>query len=176
MACIFVKILSTSVCTVIKSLKQHLCSLIVWKHKSPFLLVEKCTCFKGNPPAGGQCLQEPTEESLGGFAICCPSCLFEHIHLLLASPRAAAGTSHTIMGMSPPSFSFPVVSLLVIWHSWGFFQHPPLKHKLYAKLSMHLSVRLLSSVAIQLFSDFWPLLWSTTSLLGGSLFLSDFLH
>lgn len=126
MACTFVKILSTSLCTVIRSWKQHPCSLLVWKHKGPFLLVKKCTCIKGKPPNGGQFLQEPTEGSLGGFAICCPSCPFEHLHLLLASPCAAAGISqhHRDIFWHHLLFPFPVVSLLVIWHSCVFPASP----------------------------------------------------
>lgn len=113
---------------VIGSWKQQPCSLLVWKHKSPFLLVKKCTCIKGKPPTGGQFLQEPTERRLGGFAICCPSCPFEHLHLLLASPCAAAGISHSIMVTYSDTILFSIPSCLSACDlaQLCFFQHPPL--------------------------------------------------
>lgn len=156
----FVKILSTSVCTVVRSWKQHPCSLLVWKHESPFLLVKKCTCIKGKPPNGGQYLQKPTEGSLGGFAICCPSCPFEHLHLLLASPCAAAGISHSITGTYSDTilFSLPSCVSACDLAQWCFFQHPPLKHRPQMPRFLCISVRFPFSVAVQLFLNFWPLL------------------
>lgn len=135
MLCTFVKILSMCLCTVIRSLTQHPCALLVWKHKSPFLLVKMCTCIKGKPPTGGHCLQELAEGSLGGFAICCPSCPFEHIHLLLASPCAAAGISHGITGMYSATIPFSLPSCL---SACGLARLHFLKHTLHAKVSLHL--------------------------------------
>lgn len=122
----FVKILSTCVCTTIRSLTQHPCALLVWKHKSPFLLVKMCTWIKGKTPAGGHCLQELAEGSLGGFAICCPSCPFEHIHLLLLPLvlQLASLTASRGYTLPPSSFPSPVVSLLVVWHSCVFSSIP----------------------------------------------------
>lgn len=139
-ACTFVRILSTSVSAVTRPWKQHPCFLLVWNHKSPFLIVKKCTCIKGKPPTGRQCLQEPREGSLGGFAICCPSCPFEHLHLLLASPCAAAGISHSVTGTYSDTILFSLPSCLSACDlaQLCFFQHPPLKHRLHAKVSMHL--------------------------------------
>lgn len=132
----------------------------MWKHKSPFLLVKKCTCIKGKPPDGGQCLQEPTEGSLGGFAICCPSCPFEHLHLLLASPCAVAGISHSIMGTYSDTILFSLPSCVPACDlaQLCFFQQTPLKHRLQMPRFPCISVRFHSSVAVQLFLTFWPLL------------------
>lgn len=138
--CTFVKILSTCVCIAIRSLTQHPCALVEWKHKCPFLLVKMCTCIKGKPPIGGHCLQELAERSLGGFAICCPLCPFEHIHLLLASPCSAAGISHSIMGIYSATILFSLPSCLsACGLAWlHFLQHPPRKHRIHAKVSLHL--------------------------------------
>lgn len=61
---------------------------------------------------------------------------------------------------APSSFPFPVVSLLVIWHSC-VFSSIPLWSIDFMPRFLCLSVRFLSSVAVQLFLNFWPLLWST---------------
>jgi len=138
--CTFVRILSTCVCAVVRSLTQHPCALLVWKHKGPFLLAKMCTGIKGKPPTGGHCLQELAEGGLGGFAICCPSCPFEHIHLLLASPCAAAGISDSMAGIHSATilFSFPSC-LSACGLAWLHFLQPrPLKHRLHAKVSLHL--------------------------------------
>lgn len=140
MLCTLLKILSTCVCTVIRSLTQHPYALLAWKLENPFLLGKMCTCIKGQPPTGGHCLQELAEGSLGGFAVCCPSRLFEHIHLLLASPCAAAGISHGITGIYSATILFSLPSCLSACGlaQLRFRQHPPLKHRLHAKVSLHL--------------------------------------
>lgn len=137
--CTFVKSYPR-VCALSSSLTQHPCALLVWKHKSPLLLEKMCTCIKGKRPTGGHCLQELAEGSLGGFAICCLSCPFEHIHLLLASPCAAAGISHGITGIYSATILFSLSSCLSACGlaQLGFLQHPPLKHRLHARVSLHL--------------------------------------
>lgn len=84
--------------------------------------------------------QELVEGSLGGFAICCPLCPFEHIHLLLASPGAAAGVSHGITGIYCATILFSLPSCLsACGLAWlCFLQHPSLKDRLHAKVSLHL--------------------------------------
>lgn len=100
-------------CALSSGLGSSILVLCLCGSTRPFLLVKKCTCIKGKPPDGDQCLQEPREGSLGGFAICCPLCLFEHLHLLLASPCAAAGISHNITGTHHPLF--PSQLCLCLW-------------------------------------------------------------
>lgn len=122
--CAVVKILPTRVCTVIMSLTASLCSACV-EAQEPIPAWKMCICIKHKPPTGGHCRQELAERSLGGFAICCLSCPFEHIHLLLASPCAAAGISHGIMGLYSATILFSLPSCLCLWSGTVTFSPAP---------------------------------------------------
>lgn len=94
-----------------------------------------------------------TPPSVAGFPLCC-------------SWHLSASRGHTL---TPSSFPFPVMSLLVIWHSC-VFSSIPLWSTDFMPRFLCISVRFLSFAAVQLFLSFWPLLLSTSGFLGGFCF------
>lgn len=124
---------------------------------------------KAKPPAGGHCLQGLAGGSFGvlpfaahrvhlSTSICC----WLPLVLQLASLTASWGCA-----LPPSSFLSPVVSACglawLLFLLWSTDVMPR---------SLCISVRFPSSVAFQLVLNFWPLLWFTSSLLSGWLFLS----
>lgn len=96
-----------------------------------------------------------THPSVAGFPLCCSW------HL---------SWCHEAILCHPPLFP-PQLSLLVVWHSY-VSSSTPLWSIDFMPRFLCISVSLPSSVSLQLFLNFWPLLWSASRLFGGWLFLS----